>query len=295
MDCLPTLSLCSSNLFACPSLPWLPPPLPPGQVSSLKDLPSLFSSSLSATITGRPAAAYIDLPSDFLQGRHPASDLLPLLSALKPIVPAWRLRDLAPADVPQGDGSSCSGGNRSADVAKAVDLLLAAERPLLVVGKGAAYARAEKEALEFVETTGIPFLPSPMGKGLLPDSHPLGISAARSLALARADVAVVVGARLNWLFSFGEPPKWSPAVKFVLVDVDREEVEGRGPAVGLVGDAREVLQELSGAWREKGGGRLGEDHAWVKALKVCHFRGVKSPVSLFHGQALRCSSPDPPC
>jgi 2-hydroxyacyl-CoA lyase 1 len=68
-----------------------------------------------------------------------------------------------------------------------------------------------------VDTTGIPFVATPMGKGVVPDSHPLNAGAARSLALAEADVALIVGAQLNWLLHFGEPPKWSKDVKFIQV------------------------------------------------------------------------------
>jgi 2-hydroxyacyl-CoA lyase 1 len=99
-------------------------------------------------------------------------------------------------------------------ITKAADLLWCAERPLVVVGKGEAYARAEEAIRKLVDTTGFPFLPTPMGKGVMPDSHPLPATAARSLTLAQCDVALVIGARLNWLLHFGEPPKWSKDVKF---------------------------------------------------------------------------------
>ncbi|MBD4782675.1 oxalyl-CoA decarboxylase, partial [Xanthomonas citri pv. citri] len=84
------------------------------------------------------------------------------------------------------------------EIAKAISLIRKAERPLVVFGKGAAMARAEDELKDLVEKTGIPFLPTPMGKGLLPDTHDLAATAARSLAIGKCDVAIVVGARLNW-------------------------------------------------------------------------------------------------
>ncbi|EXC20554.1 2-hydroxyacyl-CoA lyase [Morus notabilis] len=118
---------------------------------------------------------------------------------------------------------------------RAVSLLRMAERPLIVFGKGAAFARAEGELKKLVERTGIPFLPTPMGKGLLPDTHELAATAARSLAIGKCEVALVVGARLNWLLHFGDPPKWSKDVKFILVDVSEEEIELRKPELGIVG------------------------------------------------------------
>ncbi|KAG5528029.1 hypothetical protein RHGRI_028833 [Rhododendron griersonianum] len=122
------------------------------------------------------------------------------------------------------------------EIEKAVSLLRHAERPLIVFGKGAAITRAENGLKKLVETTGILFLPTPTGKGLLPNTHELAVTAARSLAI------VVVGARLNWWLHFGEPPKWSKYVKFILVDISKEEIELRKLCLGLVGDAAKVVE-----------------------------------------------------
>lgn len=89
-------------------------------------------------------------------------------------------------------------------VDRALDVLADARRPLIVLGKGAAYAQADNEIRRFVESTGIPFLPMSMAKGLLPDAHPQSAAAARSLAIGRADAVLLVGARLNWLLGHGE-------------------------------------------------------------------------------------------
>ena len=79
-----------------------------------------------------------------------------------------------------------------------------------MLGKGAAYAQADEQIREFVETTGVPYLPMSMAKGLLPDDHPQSAATARSLALKRADVVMLVGARLNWLLGHGDAPQWNP-------------------------------------------------------------------------------------
>ena len=127
----------------------------------------------------------------------------------------------------------------------AVSLLRSAKRPLLIIGKGAAYARAEVELQKLVESCGIPFLPTPMGKGVLPDSHPLCAGAARSLALAQCDVALVVGARLNWMLHFAEAPRWNPACKIIQIDINAEEISKSGSGVlPLVGSAPLVLQQV---------------------------------------------------
>ncbi|MBS2079862.1 oxalyl-CoA decarboxylase, partial [Mycobacterium tuberculosis] len=88
-------------------------------------------------------------------------------------------------------------------VDRALEVLARARRPLIVLGKGAAYAQADNEIRRFVEATGIPFLPMSMAKGLLPDSHPQSAATARSLAISRADAVLLIGARLNWLLGHG--------------------------------------------------------------------------------------------
>ena len=125
-------------------------------------------------------------------------------------------------------------------------MLTQAQRPLIVLGKGAAYAQADDVIREFVEATGIPFLPMSMAKGLLPDSHPQSAAAARSLAIARADAVLLVGARLNWLLGHGESPQWSADAKFVQVDIAASEFDSNQPIVApLVGDIGSVMSALS--------------------------------------------------
>ena len=104
------------------------------------------------------------------------------------------------------------------EVAKAVDLLRNAKRPLVIVGKGAAYGRAEQNVQELVRHSDLPFLPTAMGKGVIPDDHPNCVGPARSLVLQKADVILLLGARLNWMLHFGQPPRFSPDVKVIQVN-----------------------------------------------------------------------------
>ena len=113
------------------------------------------------------------------------------------------------------------------------------------MGKGAAWSWAEDELLQFVEETQIPFLTSPMGAGVLPPDHPMNVSAARTQALQGADTVVLVGARLNWIFHFGQPPRFAEDYKLIQVDIDPEEIGTNHAAdVGLVGDAKMVMGQL---------------------------------------------------
>ncbi|KAJ3685206.1 hypothetical protein LUZ61_014370 [Rhynchospora tenuis] len=217
------------------------------KATSISEIPRLVQTAFATACAGRPGGCYIDLPADVLHQTISETEASSLLSeAANPI----------PPQIPDPE---------IAEVEKAVSLLRHAARPLIVFGKGAAYARAEGAVKKFVETTGIPFLPTPMGKGLLPDTHELAATAARSLAIGKCDVALVVGARLNWLLHFGEPPRWSNDVKFILVDVSKEEIELRKPHVGLVGDAKRVLDLINREIKDDPF-CLGKTHPWVEAI-----------------------------
>ncbi|KAK4313569.1 hypothetical protein Pmani_015101 [Petrolisthes manimaculis] len=133
-------------------------------------------------------------------------------------------------------------------ISEAVSLMTSAKRPLVVVGKGAAYARAEEEVRQLLEKTGLPFLPTPMGKGLVADDHPQCVAPARSRVLLEADVILLLGARLNWMLHFGRPPRFAPDTKFIQVDICAEEFDNsvRG-SVSLLGDLKAVCGQLAEA------------------------------------------------
>jgi len=146
----------------------------------------------------------------------------------------WRVVDPAPRQLPAPEA-----------VDRALGVLADAQRPLIVLGKGAAYAQADSVIREFVEASGIPFLPMSMAKGLLPDLHPQSAASARSLAIARADAVLLVGARLNWLLGHGESPQWSAVANFVQIDIAASEFDSNQPiAAPLAGDIGSVLTAL---------------------------------------------------
>src|SRR6266568_770828 len=133
-------------------------------------------------------------------------------------------------------------------VARALDMLATAQRPLAILGKGAAYARADEEIRSFLETTGIPFLPMSMAKGLLPDEHPQSAAAARSFAIGQADVVLLAGARLNWLLSHGRAPLWSEKTQFVQIDISPTEFDSnRAIAAPVIGDIKSVFAAFNAA------------------------------------------------
>lgn len=177
---------------------------------------------------GRPGPAFVDLPTDLIMEPSPS----PRTSSHPPIAVLAPPRPAAEASL----------------VVSAARLLKSASSPLVIVGKGSAYARAEQSIRSLVSTHHLPFLPTPMGKGIVPDSHPLNTSSARSAALKHADVILLLGARLNWILHFGEAPKYRPDVKIIQVDISPEEL-GRAnslgqPALSIFGDIGLVVDQL---------------------------------------------------
>lgn len=194
-----------------------------------------ISNALRTCWYGRPGTTFVDLPADLIQGKTgPGFQLPEPENVLVPSPPR-----------PSGD---------PAHILKAAQMLRMAKSPLVIIGKGAAYARAEANINRLVEHTQIPFLPTPMGKGVVPDSHPLNASSARSAALKNADVVLVLGARLNWILHFGESPKWSSNAKIIQVDLCAEEM-GRNAGnaeLGIIGDIDLVVGQLHtslSSWR----------------------------------------------
>ena len=200
------------------------------QVDRVERIPYFVEQAVRVSMYGRPGPVYLDLPGDIIDGKVEEESV-----RFPPRVPD--------PPRPLADPSA---------VEHALEALRSAERPLVIVGKGAAYARAEQEVQDFIERTQLPFLPSPMGKGMLPDDHPLSVAAARSYALQNADVVFLMAARLNWILHFGQPPRFDPNVRIVQLDISAEEI-GTNVAteVPLVGDAKAVTGQLNTALEER--------------------------------------------
>ena len=193
---------------------------------SVERIPTLINIAMKQALAGRPGPAYLDLPAEMISGTVD-EDTVPI-----PEPAPEPARPLAEPD----------------KIKKALEVLSQAERPLLIVGKGAAWSWAENELLEFVDKTQIPFLTSPMGAGMLPPDHPMNVSAARTQALQGADTVLLVGARLNWIFHFGQPPRFAEDYKLIQCDIEPTEIGMNHPAeVGLVGDAKMVMAQLNEA------------------------------------------------
>ncbi|KAF6232445.1 hypothetical protein HO173_009324 [Letharia columbiana] len=196
--------------------------------SSLESIPDVIQNTYRISWYGRPGTGFVDLPADLIKGV---------------VEDAEDVAEAAP--IPNAP----KGGVEEARLFKIAQLIKSAKAPLVVIGKGAAYARAEGVTRDLIDKTNLPFLPTPMGKGVIADSHSANTASARSTALKEADVVLVLGARLNWILHFGDAPKWNPAAQFIQVDISAEEI-GRNsgnPELGIIGDIDIVVSQLISA------------------------------------------------
>ncbi|GFN90703.1 2-hydroxyacyl-coa lyase 1 [Plakobranchus ocellatus] len=214
--------------------------------SSLENIPYYVEKAVRESTYGRPGACYIDISGDMVGAKAKESSVR--------FMPACPSPPLTYAD--------------PSKIIEAIDLITQAEKPLLIIGKGASYAQAEGPLATLVDSTGLPFLPTPMGKGLLPDTHPQCVAAARSRALQEADVIVLLGARLNWMLHFGAPPRFHPEAKIIQVDIKMEEMGNNvAPAVALVGDIKAVVSQINEELQKrKNVFKFSLQSAWWKTL-----------------------------
>ena len=214
------------------------------RVNRPEDIGIGVARAIRAAVSGRPGGVYLDLTAAVLGAT------LDTETARKSLV---KVVDPAPRQIPAPEA-----------IARAVDLLATAKRPLIILGKGAAYAQADQEIRGFVESTGIPFLPMSMAKGLLPDTHPQSAAAARSLVLGQADVVVLIGARLNWLLSHGKAPLWGEDAQIIQVDISATEIDSnRSIAVPVIGDIKSAMGAFLGALEP---GQVKPTAAWLEAV-----------------------------
>ena len=187
------------------------------RINRPEDIATGVARAIRTALSGRPGGVYLDITTAMLSATMDADEAKKSLFTPVDPSPAQILSDEA--------------------VERAVKLLMGAKKPLIIIGKGAAYSQADEKIRKFVESSGIPYLPMSMAKGLLPDDHPQCAAAARGFVLGNADVVVLLGARLNWLLSHGKGKKWNPDAKFIQLDIDAKEIDSNRPiAAPVVGD-----------------------------------------------------------
>ncbi|MDB5917267.1 MAG: oxalyl-CoA decarboxylase, partial [Massilia sp.] len=216
------------------------------RINRAEDIGIGIARAIRAAVSGRPGGVYLDLPAQLL------AQTLDAEKGKKSLV---KVVDPVPRQLPAPDS-----------VQRALDLLKGAKKPLILLGKGAAYAQADADIRAFVEKSGIPYLPMSMAKGLLPDTHAQSASAARSFVLAEADVVVLIGARLNWLLSHGKGKTWGAIPKqFIQIDISPTEIDSNVPiAAPLIGDIGSCVAALLKGIEANGHSQ--PDAAWTGAI-----------------------------
>jgi oxalyl-CoA decarboxylase len=215
------------------------------RINRAEDIGIGVARAIRAAVSGRPGGVYLDLPAQLL------AQTLETGHAKRSLI---KVVDAAPRQIPAPDA-----------VARALALLKGAKKPLILLGKGAAYAQADAGIRALVEQSGFPYLPMSMAKGLLPDTHAQCASAARSYVLAEADVVVLVGARLNWLLAHGKGKTWGVPKQFVQIDIAPTEIDSNvAIAAPLIGDIGSCVAALADGWADAGIARPGAD--WLDAI-----------------------------
>ncbi len=214
------------------------------RVNKAEDIGIGVARAIRAAVSGRPGGVYLDLPAQLL------AQSLDVERGKQSLV---RVVDPVPRQIPAPDA-----------VKRALDLLKGAKRPLIILGKGAAYAQVDADIRTLVEKSGIPYLPMSMAKGLLPDTHPQSAAAARSFVLAQADVVMLIGARLNWLLAHGKGKTWGAPKQFIQIDISPTEIDSNvaiaAPVIGDIGSC--VVALLTGM-----GSNFGKpDAAWTDEI-----------------------------
>jgi thiamine pyrophosphate-dependent acetolactate synthase large subunit-like protein len=229
------------------------------RVQDVKRIPELVSKAVRMATQGQPGPVYLDLPGDILYQEVELDEVM---------FP----QNLTKLSRPAGDAEL---------IAEAIELLKQAQRPLILTGSGILWSDASAALQAFVDLTGIPFFTTPQGRGVIPEDHPLCFLGARSKAFREADVVLVVGTRLNFIVGYGLPPRWSKDVKVIQVDIHREEI-GRNRTIdmGIVGDARRVLQQLTEAARSSFAAPI--DLPWIGDLRQQHKRNEERSAELLN-------------
>ncbi|MGE4651978.1 MAG: thiamine pyrophosphate-binding protein [Myxococcota bacterium] len=213
------------------------------RVELAEQLPLMLSLAFREAMDGKKGPVYLDLPGDVL---------------MKSV-------DEERLDWPTDSRADSRSAGDPAQLRRVVEMLASAQRPLVVTGSGVLWSGASPELQRFVDTTGIPHYATPQGRGVIPEDDPRAFPAARSLAFREADVVLVIGARANSMLSFLRAPRFAADARFAVVNVDGTEIgHNRGVEVGVLGDAKLVLQQL--LEEAKGRVQFGEGHAWIQKL-----------------------------
>lgn len=214
-------------------------------VEKTSQISPYLEKAFEIAVSGRPGPVYLDLPEDVLSG---SGDLTP-----------WAPSPFSSNDLPIDEPA----------IARAADVLLRAQRPAMIIGKGVRWSEPYEELRALADEFKIPFITSPMGSGYLPDDHRLCFNDARGAVQRQADTILLLGARLDWTFRFGA--ELARDVKLIQVEIEKTEIGvNRTPETGIIGDVKLVLQKILAQLRCKRSAMPAADLAlWHGCLDAC--------------------------
>lgn len=219
------------------------------RVYEARRIPELVNKAFQIAVSGKPGPVYVDLPGDLLYQQVDESTI------------AW-------PEYEHGTQVRLAAGDL-AMVERAIVLLAGAKRPIVLSGSGAHWSSAAPALQAFVDKTGIPFYTTPQGRGIVPEDHEYCYLTARNLAFKEADVVLIVGTRINYVIGYTRPPRFSEQARFIRIDIDDTEIASTPRLdIGLVGDARRVIEQLNAA----NDGRIHPElfDAWRRRLAEAH-------------------------
>ena len=209
-------------------------------------MPEYFNIAMRRAQGPKPGPTYLDLPGDALYKRAEEEQVW---------FPPGRRLPVRPAP----DAGA---------VARAIEILRDAERPLVLSGSGVFWSDAAAELRAFIDQARIPFFTTPQGRGVVPEDHELAFLGARGQAFREADAILTVGTRFNFIVSFGHPPRFAPDVKVIQIDTDPAEIGRNRPVdLGIVADAKLALGALTSAAKEAG---VRGSESWIARLSESH-------------------------
>ncbi len=233
------------------------------RVMHVSRIPEIINKAFRIATGGQPGPVYIDLPADVL----------------------YNVADESKVMFPKRPHTVARTAGDPALVKQAIALLKDAQRPVILTGTGILWSRATEELREFVELSGIPFYTTPQGRGVIPEDHRLAFLGARNQAWKEADVALVIGTRLNFIAGYGMPPRWAADLKVIQVDICDEEIGRNRPIdVAIVGDAKMVLRQLIEEGRDAFKGHT--ELPWIETLRGYDQRSAEKAAALLNSDAV---------
>ena len=191
-------------------------------VPETRQIPEVLTTAIRTALSGRPGPVFVEIPVDLL--------LSTIEDRLAPI----------PTDYVH-----CPRGAADARTLAILEqLLVVAERPVVIAGGGVWWDDAAQALEAFATRAGVPVFMNGAGRGALPANHPNAFAQARSMALGRADLVLVLGTPLDFRLGYGRPPVFAEDARVVMVDGDAVELGRNRPlALGVVGDLGVVLRQ----------------------------------------------------